>query len=518
MRLRAGVASDRGLVRPTNEDSFFLREGLYAVCDGMGGARGGEVASQMACLGLLGLNPESAELRDLRDAIDSANRAIVHRGTGEDHLMGMGTTMTAVLVKEGRLTLAHVGDSRAYLLREGDLDQISEDHSWVGEMVRRGDLTPAQAAIHPHRNVITRVLGTEGEIQPDVLEIPVKPGDRILLCSDGLTGMVADTDILELLAGGEGAQETAESLVKAALAAGGEDNVTVVIIDVTDDEPEGKTAGEASGSSSSQILFGPSDRGSMVTASSHRGRMSAGVRERFGRRSTPPARPVPRPARSTETGMAVGSGTVAEARAAAGAGEPAIGGDEAPQPESEPHTEASGLSDETTDLDTAGRDTPGEDTAGRDTPGEDAPVAVIEAVPETASDAPPGSEAPPQALVAPVAPVAAVKPRKGRRMRPGQMKMFVIILVVIVALAIAVGGFAFYNSTIYYVGQYTDGTVALYRGLPTSVLGVDLSSVILLGTAKYDSLSPYDKAQVDSHQLLSKEEAQNLLTNLTGPS
>ena len=210
--------------------------------------------------------------------------------------MGMGTTFTGVMVKNGVMTLAHVGDSRAYLLRDGDLEQVSEDHSWVGEMVRRGDLTPAQAAIHPHRNVITRVLGTEGEIQPDVVEKPVVAGDRMLLCSDGLTGMLADTEILELLASGEGPQETAEMLVKAALAAGGEDNVTVVVIDVTSEETGTKPAGEPSAPQSSQILFGPSDRGSLVTASSHRGRMAAGVRERFGRRVTPPARPVARPA------------------------------------------------------------------------------------------------------------------------------------------------------------------------------------------------------------------------------
>ncbi|NLE11517.1 MAG: serine/threonine-protein phosphatase, partial [Actinobacteria bacterium] len=155
MRLQAGVASDRGLVRSANEDSFLLRRGLYAVCDGMGGARGGEVASQMACLGLLGLNPETAGQRDLCAAISSANQAIAHRGAGEAHLLGMGTTLTAILVKEGHLTLAHVGDSRAYILHSGELTQLTEDHSWVGEMVRRGELTPEQAAVHPHRSVIT---------------------------------------------------------------------------------------------------------------------------------------------------------------------------------------------------------------------------------------------------------------------------------------------------------------------------------------------------------------------------
>ncbi len=509
MGLRAGVASDRGLVRPTNEDSFFLREGLYAVCDGMGGARGGEVASQMACLGLLGLNPETAGQRELYDAIDSANRAIVQRGTGEEHLMGMGTTLTAVLVKEGLMTLVHVGDSRAYLLRDGDLDQISEDHSWVGEMVRRGDLTPAQAAIHPHRNVITRVLGTEGDIQPDMIDQSVRPGDRILLCSDGLTGMVADTEILELLAGGEGPQETAEALVKAALAAGGEDNVTVVVIDVTSDEPGGKPTAEGSAPFSSQILFGPSDRGSLVAASSHRGRVGAGMRERFGRRSTPPARPVSRPApRGSESDLGSGGQAMAETLSGAGAADVVAGGDETPPGESEPHTEA-GI--------TAGDDLEIEVPAGVAStvagPSAHTPADAEQDAADASFEA--GASG---ALAIPVVPPGvAVSPperaRRGSRLRPGRLKIFIAVLVVIVALAIAIGGFAYYNSTIYYVGTY-NGTVALYRGLPSSVLGVDLSRVVQVGTVKYDTLTPYQQQKVDAHSLLSEEEAQGFLATL----
>ena len=508
MGLRAGVASDRGLVRPTNEDSFFLREGLYAVCDGMGGARGGEVASQMACLGLLGLNPETAGQRELRDALDSANRAIVHRGTGEEHLMGMGTTFTGVMVKQGVMTLAHVGDSRAYLLRDGDLEQVSEDHSWVGEMVRRGDLTPAQAAIHPHRNVITRVLGTEGEIQPDVVEKPVFAGDRMLLCSDGLTGMLADTEILELLASGEGPQETAEMLVKAALAAGGEDNVTVVIIDVTNEGGD-KPAGEPPASQASQILFGPSDRGSLVTAASHRSRMAAGVRERFGRRVTPPARPVARPApRDLEAGAGPFGRTVAEAREASGTSGGATTGDEASQPESEPHTEGLSSPDEPA-AEPALSPVSDEGDLAAD-PGDEPHAAEPFALPEPLGAA---------SLVA-RAEVAVATPNgragKGRRLRPNQLRMFIVVVAVIVALAIAVGGFAFYNSTVYYVGTYSDGTVALYRGLPASVLGIDLSSVVQLGTATYDSLTSYEKQKVDSHSLVSEEEGQTFLGSL-GP-
>jgi serine/threonine protein phosphatase PrpC len=491
MGLRAGVASDRGLVRPTNEDSFFLREGLYAVCDGMGGARGGEVASQMACLGLLGLNPESAAKHDLHEAIDGANRAIVHRGAGEDHLMGMGTTLTAALVKDGRLTLAHVGDSRAYLLHEGDLDQLTEDHSWVGEMVRRGELTPAQAAIHPHRNVITRVLGAEGDIAPDFVEMQVSPGDRILLCSDGLTGMVPDTDLLEILASGGSPQETAEMLVKAALAAGGEDNITVVIIDVTTDEDGGpRDPGQASGPLSSQILFGPSDRGSLVAASAHRaGKAGAGVRERIGRRITPPVRPVPGLAPRAARPAAE---TAAEARATVDTGEATA-------------AIAATAADEDAPV-----ETPGETRA--ETPGEASGEASGVAGSEPAVDIEP--EPVPVPTAVPV-PVPHSRPR--RRLQAKQLKMFVTVLVIVTALAIAVGGFAFYNSTIYYVGKYSDGTVALYRGLPASVLGIDLSSVVQLGKANYDSLTVYEKQQVDSHSLVSEEEGQKFLGTLNGP-
>ncbi len=166
MRLRAGVASDCGLVRPANEDSFLLRTGLYAVCDGMGGARAGEVASQMACLGLVALDPASAGEPDLRRAIASTNKAITGRSASEEHLLGMGTTITVALVKAESLIVAHVGDSRAYVLHAGELAQVTDDHSWVGEMVRRGEITLAQAAVHPHRSVITRALGTDGDVIP----------------------------------------------------------------------------------------------------------------------------------------------------------------------------------------------------------------------------------------------------------------------------------------------------------------------------------------------------------------
>jgi len=284
--LVAGFATHRGLVRQTNEDSFLVRRGLYAVCDGMGGARGGEVASQIACERLRALVPDSAGKEELRDAIVEADLAIATRSAEEPYLLGMGTTLTSVLVREGTMVVGHVGDSRAYLLREGTLRQLTDDHSWVGEMVRRGELTPAEAAAHPHRSVITKALGTEGDVEPDLLEIPVEPGDRVLLCSDGLSGMVLDEQIRDLLGRPDDVQAIADALVETALAHGGEDNVTVVVLDVvTDDEP-GEAAAEDLDEDT--VILGPADRGEEpASATTDLMRPAGGVRARLGRRASP---------------------------------------------------------------------------------------------------------------------------------------------------------------------------------------------------------------------------------------
>jgi serine/threonine protein phosphatase PrpC len=450
MLLRAGVASDRGLIRPANEDSFFLRRGLYAVCDGMGGARAGEVASEMACMGLVALDPASAGRKELRTAIVNTNQAIVSRSLAEDHLLGMGTTLTAAVVNEGSLILAHVGDSRAYLFREGELVQLTDDHSWVGEMVRRGELTAEQAAVHPHRSVITRALGTDREVDPDVKEISVSEGDRILLCSDGLTGMVSDEQIAALLAQGEVPQAAAESLVKAALAGGGEDNVTVVVVDIMPEEASGAGEDDSDG-----ILVGPSDRGQLSGLSLHRGRRAgAAVRERFSRRTTPVLRPV---------GSRQGGGVeTAETSLSA--------------PESSADGDAQGT----------------EESAGPDT-------AMTIQGPAPAARIPLAAEA-----------AAGKPPARGRTRR----RWFYLVVAILLILAIAIAGFAAYNSTVYYVGKYDDGSVALFRGLPGGFLGLELSSVVELAGVKYDSLAPYMQGRVDAHDLVGKEEGRAFLKAL----
>jgi len=239
MRLSSFAGSDVGRMRSGNEDSYFCGQIVFAVADGLGGHQGGEVASAAAVepLGRLDgrefMNPrEAAEA--LATAIREANEAILDRAAGDPALYGMGTTVTAAAVAGGRhLQLAHVGDSRAYLLREGDLAQLTTDHTVVGELVRRGRLTAEQAAIHPERSILTRAVGLDPRVPvdlPDPLEL--QPGDQVLLCSDGLTETVEDAYIAELLSAGPDGHAACRSLIDAANDAGGPDNITVVLVRV----------------------------------------------------------------------------------------------------------------------------------------------------------------------------------------------------------------------------------------------------------------------------------------------
>jgi serine/threonine protein phosphatase PrpC len=400
------------LVRQTNEDSFLVRPGLYVVCDGMGGARAGEVASEMACRGLMEVDPATAASEQLLRAVKEANLAIATRSLEDNGLLGMGTTLTAALMREGTVTVVHVGDSRAYLLHEGRLTQLTDDHSWVGEMIRRGELTPSEAATHPHRSIITKALGTDTEVEPDVLEIPIAVGDRLLLCSDGLTGMVSDPEVERILSQTEAPDVLAAQLIQAALAGGGEDNVTVIVVEVAADGETGLPDQESGPETAVEPILGPADRGSSFA---HRSRVmpmrgthrSAVVRERLGKKVAPILRPPSR--------------------------RPA-------DPSTDP---------------------------------------------------------------------AEVPARHWTRRR-----WVLVVAVVLLVLVVAVVAFAVVNSTVYYVGV-ADGFVALFQGLPGSVLGIDLSQVIERGGVSYDSLPAYVKSRVDAHDLVSKEEGQVFLRSLS---
>jgi protein phosphatase len=239
MRLSSFAGSDVGRLRSGNEDSYFCGQTVFAVADGLGGHQGGEVASAAAVEPLARLDGRSFKdageaAEALAAAIREANEAILDRAAGDPALYGMGTTVTAAVAGDRYLQLAHVGDSRAYLLRGGTLEQLSTDHTVVGELVRRGRLTPQQAAVHPERSILTRAVGLDPRVPvdlPDPLE--VQPGDQVLLCSDGLTEAVADGRIAELLSTAPDGQAACRSLIDAANDAGGPDNITVVLVRVS---------------------------------------------------------------------------------------------------------------------------------------------------------------------------------------------------------------------------------------------------------------------------------------------
>ena len=232
-----GAATDVGRVRDGNEDAYLVDDamGLIAVADGMGGHRAGEVASATA---LEALRAAITGGRPLRESIEDANDAVYTKSLTDTSLRGMGTTLTAgTLVAGDTVLVGHVGDSRAYLLHDGELRQVTDDHSLVEELVREGRLTADEAAVHPQRSIITRALGVDASVEVDVYPVELVPGDRLLLCSDGLTGMVAPDDIAATLRRESDPARAAAQLVDAANAAGGEDNITVVVVAVTDEAP-----------------------------------------------------------------------------------------------------------------------------------------------------------------------------------------------------------------------------------------------------------------------------------------
>ena len=248
-RLRAGAATDVGRVRTNNEDQLLVTDTLFAVADGMGGHAAGEVASLTAVEALKAAFERDRSADGLADALRAANRAVWQRASEQPELRGMGTTATATALVtddgEELLAVANVGDSRAYLLRDGELDQISEDHSLPEEMVRRGELAPEDAAMHPQRHILTRVLGMDNEIEVDCFRIVPYRGDRILLASDGLTNEVSDDQIASILRRLADPEEAARELVRQAKENGGSDNITVVVVDVIDDDDRAEAASAA---------------------------------------------------------------------------------------------------------------------------------------------------------------------------------------------------------------------------------------------------------------------------------
>ena len=240
MRIAASHAgTDPGRKRRINEDSFVIAPPLFAVADGMGGAQAGEVASALAAGALEESGANDGGERRVAELIQEANRRVHERATTDAATAGMGTTITAALVEpDGRVVFGHVGDSRAYLLRDDKLEQLTNDHTLVAELVRRGELSPGEAQVHPQRSVITRALGTDPDVDIDTFAVDARPGDIYLICSDGLSSMVGSRDIEEILRRNRTDLEGASrALIQAANRGGGEDNITAVLFAVEEGEP-----------------------------------------------------------------------------------------------------------------------------------------------------------------------------------------------------------------------------------------------------------------------------------------
>ncbi len=223
-------ASDTGKKRRRNEDSYVVAPPLFAVADGMGGAQAGEVASKLAAAALEDTDPGTvAGPEKVTSLIQEANRRVYERANNDPSTSGMGTTMTVALVEGNEVTIGHVGDSRAYVVRNGELEQLTEDHSLVNELLKSGKLSREEAEMHPQRSVITRAVGTDPDVDVDAFTVGTGEGDVFLLCSDGLTDMVADDDILEIVEKHRDDLDRAtKALVSAANRGGGEDNITVI--------------------------------------------------------------------------------------------------------------------------------------------------------------------------------------------------------------------------------------------------------------------------------------------------
>jgi len=243
--MKVSVRSDVGLVRQTNQDSYRYevferadRPGetvhLLAVADGMGGYRAGEVASRLALdtvaeeIGRALASGEALETA-LEEAMAAANRKVVSRSLSDPECAGMGTTVTVALVSRGRVHIGHVGDSRAYIVRGGRAQQVTRDHSLVAELVRNGDLTEAEAQVHPQRNILTQAFGSDLRVRADITSSPLQEGDLIMLCTDGLTGVVPTAEIEQVIGSSQSLDEATARLVALSNERGGFDNVTVLL-------------------------------------------------------------------------------------------------------------------------------------------------------------------------------------------------------------------------------------------------------------------------------------------------
>jgi PPM family protein phosphatase len=428
VRVRVGASTDVGRARERNEDSYLAQPPLYAVADGMGGHRAGNVASSLAVQVMSRI--ASGGWQMLAEQVRQANHAILERARGDRSLQGMGTTMTATYLDGNEVHLAQVGDSRAYLLRDGELRPITTDHTLVHEMVERGQITAAEAEHHPQRSILTRALGVEEPVDVDEFTVEAREGDRILLCSDGLHSMVSDEDIERVLLDVPDPQQAADRLVEMANQAGGMDNITVIVMEFEPGEGfEGATGGTAPPADATADATAPEN------AAGGRSDITAAMQIPQGLSATPPAPDMP----SSGNG-ATGAGAPAEAPAA-----PAM-----------------------------------PDRRG------------AEAAPPSPRHAEP-----------------APRRRGGRR-------AIVAVVVVVAVLAAAFVGLRLYLDTRWFVGEQ-GGRVALFRGVPTTILGQNLFGVVDLTNiaAARAEAAPGWKARLrDGATAGSEQEARMILASL----
>jgi serine/threonine protein phosphatase PrpC len=256
---RYASRTDPGRKRRHNEDSYVVQPPLFAIADGMGGAQAGEIASALAAGALSEANANGGGEPRVIELIQEANRRVHERASTDPSTSGMGTTITVALVEnDGSVTIGHVGDSRAYRLRSDRLEQITDDHSLVAELVRRGELSPAEAEVHPQRSVITRALGTDPDVDVDAFSVRPEPGDLYLICSDGLSDMVSSGAIEEIMrAHRDDLDAAARTLVRAANQGGGDDNITAVLFEIV--EGDERPAGEPDERTREQLPAVPHD-------------------------------------------------------------------------------------------------------------------------------------------------------------------------------------------------------------------------------------------------------------------
>src|SRR5829696_2247554 len=450
-------ASDLGRQRQGNEDNYFVRAPLFVVADGMGGAQAGEVASEMAVESFDGGIGDGSPADGLVRIIQEANRRIHDRSRSDEQAAGMGTTCTAAYVGDSEVTIAHVGDSRAYLWRGGELTRLTRDHSLVGELVARGKLTEEQAEAHPQRSVITRALGPEPEVQVDVESFAACDGDVYLLCSDGLTSMIHEGGVPPVLEHMESLERTGRELISAANEAGGRDNITVVLFRLEEVEAAGGEAGAQ-------------------PAAAHHEEQATGQYDTFEGEAVPaPRQGASRPyahtrVRDEET---MRSSDVAEASRA---------GDE-----TEAEYRASGT------------------------------VALSAIRPRARAEPEPEPETAPERTV----PLPDGAPPGGRGEAPGGRKrrrgLAVGVVVAVILLAMVLGGFWLATQAVYFVGTDPDrgNTVTIYRGVPIDLpLGLDLYSRYQGSGVTLQSVPASRRKTFTDHKLRSKDDAENLVIQL----